>query len=77
MFTVTVRQYVIILPVLVGTFDRDASHELAAVTDWDAFRIVALPNTGSFLGEDTTFSGEHFSVRKFDFFKVGGSDFHQ
>jgi len=38
MFTLTIRQYVIILPVLVGTTDRDASCEMAAVTVWGAFR---------------------------------------
>jgi len=54
-FTVTIRQYVIILPVLVGTIDRDASCELAAVTGLGAFRTVAVPNTGSYLRQAITF----------------------
>jgi len=73
---VTVRQYVIILPVLVGTCDRDASCELAAVTGWGPFRTVAVSNVGSYLRQATTFCCKHCSVWKFEFFKVGGSDFH-
>jgi hypothetical protein len=74
---VTIRKYVIIPPVLFGTSDCDASCELAAVTGWGAFRTVAVPNIGSYLGQAITFCCEHCSVFKFEFFEVGGSDFHQ